>query len=236
MTLNRYLQTGSYPIPSKRGFRIPLLTGIILAPESGGVKQIFVLLSGWCLAGANSAPGWLRTVATAAIEAPQEGCFADIFGNRLAGRLRYYRRNCYNPLDMAAKLVKRPRCSRCGECCRTPVILMVNPEDHCRWTRQGRLDILQYASAPLLPGYGDLWINIDGSQGSGHCPFISKVSPNQYICKIHHTKPAVCQEFRCEWAYGAGKKGIPFKTERGWTDKAKQLGYGQTNNRSRRQR
>jgi hypothetical protein len=26
--------------------------------------------------------------------------------------------------------------------------------------------------------------------------------------------------------YGAGKKGVPFKTDCGWTDKARKLGYG----------
>ena len=30
----------------------------------------------------------------------------------------------------------------------------------------------------------------------------------------------------CEWAYGIGEKGIPFKTLSGWTEKARQLGYG----------
>ncbi len=122
----------------------------------------------------------------------------------------------------------------CGECCRAPVILITKPEDLSRWTRQGRSDILQYASVPPQQGYGDLWIDIDDSERSSYCPFIKKVSHNKYICTIQNTKPIVCKEFRCEWAYWAGNKGIPFKTERGWTDKAKQLGYGQTNNRSRR--
>ncbi len=76
-------------------------------------------------------------------------------------------------------------------------------------------------------------MDIEDGEWSGYCPFIKKVSRYKYICTIQDTKPKVCKEFRCEWAYGAGKKGIPFKTERGWTDKAKQLGYGQTNNRSR---
>jgi len=116
----------------------------------------------------------------------------------------------------------------CGECCRAPVILITKTEDYRRWTRQRRSDILQYASVPPLQGYGDLWIDIKGSEGSSYCSFIKKVGNYKYICTIHNTKPKVCKEFRCEWAYWAGKKGIPFKTERGWTDKAKQLGYGKT--------
>jgi len=114
----------------------------------------------------------------------------------------------------------------CGECCRAPVVLITKPEDYRRWTRQGRWDILRYASEPVLQGYGDLWIDIKGSENSSYCPFIKKVRHDKYICTIHDTKPKVCKEFRCEWAYGVGNKGIPFKTERGWTDKAKQLGYG----------
>ena len=131
---------------------------------------------------------------------------------------------------MTNKPRKRPRCCMCGECCRAPVILITKPEDYRRWTRQRRSDILQYASVPPLQGYGDLWIDIKGSEGSSYCPFIKKVGNYKYICTIHNTKPKVCKEFRCEWAYWAGKKGIPFKTERGWTDKAIRLGYGQANN------
>ena len=135
---------------------------------------------------------------------------------------------------MIDKPRKRPRCCMCGECCRAPVILITKPEDYRRWTRQGRSDILQHASVPPQQGYGDLWIDIEGSEGSNYCPFIKKTGNHKYICTIHNTKPKVCKEFRCEWAYWAGKKGVPFKNERGWTDKAIQLGYGQTNNRSRR--
>ncbi|MFC1977698.1 YkgJ family cysteine cluster protein [Chloroflexota bacterium] len=135
---------------------------------------------------------------------------------------------------MTDKPRKRPRCSMCAKCCRAPVILITKPGDYKRWIRQGRTDILSYASEPPYHGYGDLWINIDGSEASGYCPFIRKVShDDKYTCTIQDTKPKVCKEFRCEWAYGVGKKGIPFKTERGWTDRARQLGYGQTNNRSR---
>ena len=53
-----------------------------------------------------------------------------------------------------------------------------------------------------------------------------EIDDEKYICTIQDTKPKVCREYRCEWAYGAGKKGVPFKTDCGWTDKAKKLGYG----------
>lgn len=136
-------------------------------------------------------------------------------------------------MEMTNRPRKRPRCSMCGECCRAPVIMITKPGDYRRWIRQGRSDILQYASEPPLHGYGDLGIDIKGSEWSGFCPFIQKIGHYQYICTIQDTKPKVCKQYRCEWAYGIGDKGIPFKTESGWTDKAKQLGYGQTNNRSR---
>jgi hypothetical protein len=113
---------------------------------------------------------------------------------------------------------------------------MIRPEDYNRWKRQGRSDILERTSVPPIQGYGELWIDIDGRDGASHCPFIKKVGNNKYICTNHYTKPKVCKEFRCEWAYGVGPKGIPFKTERGWTDKAKKLGYGQTNNRDSHKR
>ncbi|MFC2015236.1 YkgJ family cysteine cluster protein [Chloroflexota bacterium] len=129
---------------------------------------------------------------------------------------------------MIGKIRKKPRCSMCGECCRAPVILITKPSDYRRWTHQGRLDILQYASVPPAQGYGDLGVNVEGGEESGYCPFIKKVSHSEYICTIQSTKPKVCKEFRCEWAYGTGNKGVPFKTEQGWTDKAKKLGYGQT--------
>ncbi len=137
---------------------------------------------------------------------------------------------------MVEKLRKRARCSRCGKCCTAPVVLITKPSDYRRWVRQGRDDILKYASVPPLKGYGDLWIDIKGSEDSAYCPFIKKTGEDTYICTIHDTKPKVCREFRCEWAYGAGKKGVPFKTERGWTDKAKKLGYGKSDNRKSKKR
>jgi Fe-S-cluster containining protein len=127
---------------------------------------------------------------------------------------------------MKDELRQRPRCDQCGKCCRAPVILITKPSDYRRWVEQGRDDILKYASVPPYRGYGDLWMEMRGTEDSAYCPFIKKIDEDKFICTIHDTKPTVCREFRCEWAYGAGKKGIPFKTERGWTDNAKKLGYG----------
>ena len=84
------------------------------------------------------------------------------------------------------------------------------------------------------PMNAPIWIDIKGRKGPTYCPFSKKLNDNKYICTIQDTKPKVCKEFWCEWAYGVGDKGIPFRTERGWTDRAKQLGYGETSNRSNR--
>jgi Fe-S-cluster containining protein len=131
---------------------------------------------------------------------------------------------------MTDKPRKRPTCSMCGKCCSAPTVMITKPADYKRWVKQGRLDILQYASVPPQHGYGDLWKDAENGETPTHCPFIKKISDDKYICTIQDTKPKVCREFRCEWAYGMGKKGIPFKTDCGWTDKAKKSGYGKTDN------
>jgi Fe-S-cluster containining protein len=104
--------------------------------------------------------------------------------------------------------------------------MITKPSDYRRWVQQGREDILKYATVPPTGGYGDLWRDPEDGEVITHCPFIKKTDDDRYICTIQDTKPKVCREYRCEWAYGAGKKGVPFKTDCGWTDKAKKLGYG----------
>lgn len=121
---------------------------------------------------------------------------------------------------------KRPECSRCGECCRAPVVLITKPSDFRRWIEQGRNDILKYASRPPLRGYGDFWMDIRKTDDAAYCPFIGKTGDGEFTCTIHDTKPKVCREFRCEKCYGIGRKGVPFKTDCGWTDRAIRMGYG----------
>jgi Fe-S-cluster containining protein len=127
---------------------------------------------------------------------------------------------------MTDKLVKRPKCSMCGKYYSAPALMITKPSDYKRWVEQGREDILQYASVPPPQGYGDLWRDPENGEAITHCPFAQEIENNKYICTIHDTKPKVCREYRCEWSYGAGKKGVPFKTDCGWTDKALKMGYG----------
>ena len=49
---------------------------------------------------------------------------------------------------------------------------------------------------------------------------VQSIIPNQKYVK----------NFGVSGHMGWGTKGIPFKTECGWTDKAKRLGYGKSNN------
>jgi Fe-S-cluster containining protein len=141
------------------------------------------------------------------------------------------RKDWYNPRDMTAQPRKRPRCAMCGECCRAPTIMLTKPGDHRRWVRQGRTDILRHAPAPPPRGYGDLRAGATGTEDQAYCPFARRVGHGRFVCAIQDTKPRVCREFRCEWAYGVGSRGIPFKTESGWTDRAVRLGYGRNGNR-----
>jgi Fe-S-cluster containining protein len=115
----------------------------------------------------------------------------------------------------------------CGKCCKELGHgLTIVSEDYRRWKRQRRTDILSYVWIPEgSNGYGDIWIDPRTAEDLDHCPFLTKIGRGKYVCGIHDTKPKVCKEFWCEWAYGAGKKGIPFKSMNGWGEKAKQLGY-----------
>ena len=98
------------------------------------------------------------------------------------------------------------------------------PSDHRRWKRQGRQDILGYVSQyQRYADYGDIWVDwVDPETGDvlAHCPFLHKVDQGKYTCAIHNTKPAICKRFWCEWAYGVGKKGVPFRSMAGRTGKA----------------
>ena len=132
---------------------------------------------------------------------------------------------------MASKVRRRPKCSTCGQCCREHGFsLFMAPGDYRRWRRQERWDILQYVYLASPRGYGDLWLDPKTGGELGYCPFLKRVSPDRYICTIQDTKPKECKEFFCEGAYAIGQRGVPFKTESGWSEKARQSGYGKNRN------
>ncbi len=123
-------------------------------------------------------------------------------------------------------MTKKNECARCGKCCLAPMVMIVKPSDYRRWVRQGRTDILAYVFFPPESGYGDFRTEPAGTGPTGYCPFARQEESDTFICSIQDTKPEVCRRFFCEWCYGEGKKGLPFKTAQGWTDQAKKLGYG----------
>jgi len=128
---------------------------------------------------------------------------------------------------------KKPRCFKCGMCCKEQgFALTVTPADTRRWKKQKRSDILHYVWAPKGGGgYGDIWIDPETGEDLDYCPFLQKVGRGKYICSIHETRPKICREFWCEYAYGVGRKGSTFRGRAGWTERAKQLGYGQADTR-----
>lgn len=135
-------------------------------------------------------------------------------------------KNCYNSAEMNSKARKRPMCSMCGKCCKEGGSeLTMTPSDYRRWKRQGRQDILRYARLSAQPDHGDLWIDSKTGEELFRCPFLKEISTGKYVCEIYNTRPKVCREFWCEWSFGVGEKGVPFKTGRGWEEKARQLGY-----------
>lgn len=129
---------------------------------------------------------------------------------------------------------ERSKCIRCGKCCREQGFeLIATSGDIRRWRREGRIDILRYVWSPkMLGGYGDIWTDPETGEDLDYCPFLRRVAgvttiKGRYRCDIYETRPKVCREFYCEYAYGDGKRGKAFKTARGWSERARELGYGQ---------
>lgn len=105
----------------------------------------------------------------------------------------------------------------------------MTPDDYRRWRDQERYDILLYIPRPeVYANLGDNWVDwMDPVTGEvlQHCPFLKRIRHGKYTCLIYDTKPRVCEEFWCEWSYGAGRRDVPFKRAGGWTKKAQDIGY-----------
>ena len=121
-----------------------------------------------------------------------------------------------------------PWCSCCGECCsgehQWGVILL--PGDYERWCEEGRDDILKYIETSAR-GFrrAIIWKNPDTDEYFDRCPFLSTDDDGKRVCRIQDTKPAICGMFWCAQAYGAGDRGVPFKTVNGWSQAARESGY-----------
>jgi Fe-S-cluster containining protein len=79
--------------------------------------------------------------------------------------------------------------------------LQATGEDVKRWRREGRQDILRFASVlgPSDDPSADLWVDEEGL-GRERCPFVRKVRGQpRYLCTIYETRPQVCRDYE-PWA------------------------------------
>jgi len=98
-------------------------------------------------------------------------------------------------------------CTQCGKCCTNPSYmgtLQASGDDVKRWIREGRTDILEWASI-LGRGddpWADLWISPVTGKEAHRCPFVRKLpGQNRYTCRIYETRPQVCRDYT-PWAPG----------------------------------
>lgn len=83
-------------------------------------------------------------------------------------------------------------CQQCGRCClKHGNCLQATDEDIEIWERTGRSDILEWVGVG-----GDLWINQSTNKEASRCPWLRKLpGKNQYLCRIHETKPEICRNY-----------------------------------------
>lgn len=92
----------------------------------------------------------------------------------------------------------------------------MTPADFKRWKDERREDILHYVplhNANVLDH--DVWIDWvdpDTHESLVYCPFLRMVDHRAYVCTINETKPHICSNFWCEWAYGVGRRGQPLRS------------------------
>src|SRR5512136_388738 len=121
---------------------------------------------------------------------------------------------------MKATAARKLRCSRCGACClKQGSGFTMTPADFSRWKAEQRADILRYIP---LHHTGTLdhdvwidWADPDTHEPLAYCPFLQMVHHRAYACAINETKPDICRSFWCEWAYGVGRRGKPFRSANG---------------------
>lgn len=90
-------------------------------------------------------------------------------------------------------------CQQCGKCCIEFVSgFSATENDIIRWRQEKRDDILEYVYfMDENETYGDLFFNPrTGEEIYTRCPFLRKIrNKNQYVCRIHETKPEVCRNY-----------------------------------------
>jgi Fe-S-cluster containining protein len=84
------------------------------------------------------------------------------------------------------------KCRRCGICCKNIYTAFSMATDVERWEREGRRDILLQ-----LDDVGRMWVDpVTKEPIIGDCPFLKQDLPGYYSCKIQHTKPTMCRNFK----------------------------------------
>jgi Fe-S-cluster containining protein len=86
--------------------------------------------------------------------------------------------------------VREGHCIQCGSCCLSYHITL-EAMDIQKWVQQKRSDILKHLDVSNL-----CWINLKTHEPARRCPWLRKNHKiGNHTCKIHDTKPAVCQGF-----------------------------------------
>jgi Fe-S-cluster containining protein len=116
--------------------------------------------------------------------------------------------NQKRPEQTTPKLPPGSPCTNCGKCCINTAFmgsLQATGEDIKRWRREGRHDILRFASVlgPAANPYADLWIDQQTENERLRCPFVRKVrGQKRYLCTVYETRPQVCRDYT-PWAPGS---------------------------------
>ncbi len=91
-------------------------------------------------------------------------------------------------------------CRRCGFCCRfLDSHNEVTAEDVALWKASGRNDILRWVKEISVNGEARgylAWVLPGTQKQADACPFLEKAEERQqWLCRIHDVKPAVCRQF-----------------------------------------
>ncbi len=108
---------------------------------------------------------------------------------------------------LGRKVASPEKCRRCGKCCLTVGEIQALPSDIERWISQGRDDIL--GRLEIIEDRGELITYGKLKLGNPACIFLEKWK-NEYICKIHNTKPEICLEYPLNVG-GICKAGVDFR-------------------------
>ncbi|GAB4272945.1 MAG: hypothetical protein Kow0092_28190 [Deferrisomatales bacterium] len=86
---------------------------------------------------------------------------------------------------------RRRGCESCGICCEIyGHALRAEPEDLARWMAEGRLDLVW-----MVGEGGVLWVDRATGEKLDDCPFLLRRGPEEALCRIHRTKPALCRAY-----------------------------------------